>query len=212
MNSLFDCREHEPDVAAELFIAEGDSAAEALCAVRNPRHQAVLPLQGKPMNALRASPARLRANPWLAALVAVLGDTPGTALPLGQLKFGRVIMVMDPDADGIHAGALLQIFFLRFMKPLLEQGRICIVHAPWAEIRVAGKLPQLSFHQQQFSQQCQQLETAGITHFERIRYRGLGTITPALLESTCVNPATRRARILRVADAEMAATMFGGIR
>jgi DNA gyrase/topoisomerase IV subunit B len=123
----FDSQWHAPQAEAELFIVEGDSAAAAVCAVRNPMLQAVLPLQGKPMNAIRASPGRLLSSPWLMSLTAVLGNAPGTALPLGEL-----------------------------------------------------------------------------------RYRALGTITPAILERVCVNPATRRSRVLSVADAEMAVKVFAG--
>ncbi len=202
-----DCAEHAPGAPAELFIVEGDSAADAVCAVRDARLQAVFALQGKPVNARRASRGRVARSPWLAQIAALLGDAPGTALPLGDLRYERVILLMDPDADGIHAAALLQIFFHDCMPVLLEQGRIVMVHAPWAEIRRAGEPPLLSFHEPQFRRQCQQLEQAGVA-FERIRHRGLGTISPALLERCCVNPATRLAHPLSVADAALAVQVF----
>jgi len=171
-----DSAEHAPGAPAELIIVEGDSAAEAVCAVRDARLQAVLAMQGKPVNARRAPQSRVARSPWLAQIAAVLGDAPGTALPLGDLRYERVIILMDPDADGIHAGALLQIFFHECMPVLLEQRRIVTVHAPWAEIRRAGEAPLLSFHELEFRRQCQQLERDGVA-FERIRHRGLGTIT-----------------------------------
>jgi DNA gyrase subunit B len=204
----FDSLRHAPQATAELFIVEGDSAAEAVCAVRNPQLQAVLPLQGKPMNALRVSPGRLQSNPWLTGLTKVLGDSPGTALPFGELRFRRVLLLLDPDADGIHAGALMQIFFYHCMRSLLETGVVEIVHAPWGEIRRPGVEPLLSFHAAQYQQQCRSLGPRGEQVAERIRHRGLGTITPAILEHTCINPATRVSRVLSVADAEAAAAVF----
>jgi DNA gyrase subunit B len=205
---LFDCLLHAPDSPAELFIVEGESAAEAVCAIRSPRLQAVLPLQGKPMNALRVSPGRLRSSPWLSELTQALGESPGTALPFSKLRFQRVLLLLDPDADGIHAGALLQIFFHQCMRTLVEDGRVEIVHAPWGEIRQRGHEPLLSFHAAEFQQQCRALEIRGEAA-ERIRHRGLGTITPAILERTCVNPATRRSRVLSIADTEQAVSVFG---
>jgi DNA gyrase/topoisomerase IV subunit B len=202
-----DSAEHAPGAPAELFLVEGDSAAEAVCAVRDPRLQAVFALQGKPVNARRASRSRVARSPWLMQISALLGDAPGTALPLGDLRYERVILLMDPDADGIHTAALLQIFFHDCMPVLLEQRRILMVHAPWAEIRRAGEPPLLSFHEREFRRQCGQLEQAGVA-FERIRHRGLGTITPAVLERCCVNPETRFAQALSLEDAALAVQVF----
>jgi DNA gyrase subunit B/topoisomerase-4 subunit B len=207
---FFDSLQHAPLVPAELFIVEGDSAAQAVCAVRNPALQAVLPLPGKPMNAMRASPGRLASSPWLMTLTVVLGSAPGTALPLGELRYRRVLLLSDPDADGIHISALLQIFFYHCMRPLLEARQIEIIHAPWGEIRRPGATPLLSFHAAQFAQQSRELSGADAGRVQRVRYRGLGTITPAILERECINPATRKSHVLSVADAELAVKVFAG--
>jgi DNA gyrase subunit B len=209
IDGFADCLRHAPSAAAELFIVEGDSAADAVIAVRDAALQAVLALQGKPMNALRASPGRLGRSPWLAGLVSVLGSAPGTALPLGELRYERIVILMDPDADGIHAGALLQIFFLRTMRPLLEAGTVQIVHAPWSEIRGRSGDVQLAWHERQFQQQVQALGDAGLAGSSIVRHRGLGSLSPALLARTCIDPTTRRATTLGVGDAEDAARVFG---
>lgn len=211
MSACHDSLEHAPASNAELIVVEGDSAAAAVCAVRDPRLQAVFAMQGKPVNAARAPRSRVAQSPWLRQIAALLGDAPGTALPLGELRYQRVILLMDPDADGIHVAALLQIFFHECMPTLLEQGRVLIVHAPWAELRRPGMPPLLSFHDAQFREQCRRLEQDGEA-FERIRFRGLGTLTPAVLERCCVNPVTRRARTLSIADAALAASVFAASR
>jgi DNA gyrase subunit B len=211
MASCHDCTEHAPGAPAELIIVEGESAAEAVCSVRNRRLQAVLAMQGKPVNAGRATRSRVARSPWLAQIAGLLGNSPGTALPLGELRYERVIILMDPDADGIHAGALLQIFFHEFMQPLLAQGHVMIVHAPWAEIRRPGDPSLLSFSAAEFSWQCRQLDQSGQTA-QRIRFRGLGTITPEVLDRYCVNPLTRLGHTLSVADAALALHMFGAVR
>lgn len=208
MTIVIDSLQHAPAAPAELFIVEGESAARAVVNVRDAKIQAVLPLQGKPVNALKASPARVRGSPWLAALTAALGTAPGTSLPLGDLRYERVILLMDPDADGIHAGALVQIFFLRYMRRLLEDKRVAIVHAPWGEVRLPGKAPLLAFHEVEFQQLCRAHRPDGIKQGDHVRYRGLGTITPAVLERVCVNPSSRTVYDLTIADAEHAARVF----
>ena len=204
---FFDCIHHAPAAPADLFVVEGDSAAEAVCAVRNCLLQAVLPVQGKPMNAMRSSPARLLGSPWFRTLTAALGSAPGTALPLGELRYARVILLFDPDADGIHAAALVQLFLYRCMPTLLESGKVEIVHAPWGEIRIPGEAPRLSWHAAEYQQHSRAV--SGREDVQRLRYRGLGGITPTILESTCVNPATRRSRVLTMTDVQAAVQLFG---
>jgi len=209
---LIDCAAHAPGVDAELFVVEGLSAAEAVIAVRNPSFQAVMPIQGKPLNALRASPGRLQSNSWFASLTNTLGAAAGCALPLGELRYGRVLLLLDPDADGIHIGALLQMFFYRCMRALFERGQIEIVHAPWGEVRSASGAPFLAYHEHEFQQLCRRESKIAGTRVERIRHRGLGSITPSLLERTCINPRTRTSRVLTIGDAEAAIAVFGGER
>jgi DNA gyrase subunit B len=118
------------------------------------------------------------------------------------------LLLMDPDADGIHTAALVQLFFMRCMPTLIEQGFVWIIHAPWGEIRRPGLEPLLSFDAMEYRRQCRAVEgEAGVL---RIRHRGLGTITPEVLARSCVDPATRRARALTPADVRDAARVFGG--
>lgn len=211
MANFHDSRVHGPQALAELIIVEGDSAAAAVCAVRDPRFQAVLAMQGKAVNARRASRSRVFRSPWLRQIATLLGEAAGTPLPLGDLRFERVILLMDPDADGIHAGALLQIFFHDCMPALLDRHRVWMVHAPWAEIRCPGEPPLLSFQPQEFHEQCQRMDELGVA-CERIRHRGLATITPLVLAECCVDPATRRAHPLSMRDAALAIEIFGAQR
>ena len=209
---LFDCARHAPEVPAELFIVEGDSAVDAVTAVRNGQFQAVLPIQGKPLNALKASSRRIVQNPWFAALLAALGSAAGTALPLADPIYRRILLLLDPDADGIHCAALLQMFFYRFMRRLIEDGQIDIVHAPWGELRPAQGEPLLAYHEAEFQSLCRQADARGESRAERVRHRGLATITPALLAQTCIDPRTRNSHVLTVADVELAIAIFDGRR
>ena len=204
---LEDCLIHGP--GAELYVVEGDSASSAVCRIRDERFQAVLPMQGKPLNAIRATAKKVAANPWLAALTAALGADAGEAFDLSKVRFERVVLLMDPDADGIHCGALLLMFFYRWMRPLLESGRIAMARAPLATIHANG----MQFHvrsEQEHRAQSRRLLDTGISISESVRYRGLAGMDLAVLAATSVNPATRVLTILGTADADAAISVFGG--
>jgi DNA gyrase subunit B len=204
---LDDCIDHGP--GTELYVVEGDSASSAVCRVRDERYQAVLPMQGKPLNAIKATPKKVAANPWFAALTQALGTGIGDAFDLSQARYERVILLMDPDADGIHCGALLLMFFRRWIEPLLTSGRIAMARAPMATIQANGT----QFHvrsEQEHRAQSERLMEAGISSFETVRYRGLAGMDLAVLAATCVEPATRVLTTVEIADADSAIAVFGG--
>jgi DNA gyrase subunit B len=235
---LEDCREHGPDSQAELFVVEGDSAAGAVTVLRNAGFQAVMPMQGKPLNALKATSARVRGNEFYQRLSESLGlplqDFEATrglfeteqveGLPRGiligenslsRLRFKRVLMLFDPDADGIHIGALMLMFFYRWMRPLLEGGHVEMVRAPlfaltWQENNQSTELSNTFAYSVAQAQTVQaELKHRGIKVIESRHFRGLGSIEQALLAKTCVHPGTRKTQILSLQDAQAAITVFG---
>lgn len=207
---LLDCRLHGPESGAELFVVEGDSAAAAVAAVRDPMRQAVLPLQGKPLNAARATAARVAADPFLGALHAALGIGPGDACRLDALRYERVLLLHDPDADGIHIGALLLMHVARRLAPLLHAGRLERVHAPVGEVFGTGDVaPALAFGEAHFRALCERARERDGPAFVARRHRGLGGIGPQALRSACVDPATRMTTVLGPDDARLATAAFG---
>ena len=215
---LSDCLLHGPESGAELFVVEGRSAADAVRAVRDPVRQAVLPLQGKPLNGARATAARVAADPFLGALAAALGTGWGDACSLDGLRYERVLLLHDPDADGIHIGALLLMHVARWLAPLLEAGRVERVHAPVGEVRggrgaaVADEPSALAFGDAHFRALCDRARARHGDAFVAVRHRGLGAISPAALRATCVDPATRLTSVLDGTDARLAAAAFGAMR
>jgi DNA gyrase subunit B len=207
---LVDCRLHGAEAGSELFVVEGDSAAAAVAAIRDPMRQAVLPLQGKPLNAVRASPARVAADPFLGALHAALGVGPADACRLDALRYERVLLLHDPDADGIHIGALLLMYAATRLAPLLEAGRLERVHAPLGEVSGAeGGAPELAFGEAHFRALCERARERSGAAFVARRHRGLGGIGPQALRVACVDPATRMTTVLGPEDARLAAAVFG---
>ena len=210
---LADCLLHGPESGAELFVVEGRSAADAVRAVRDPRRQAVLPLQGKPLNGARATAARVAADPFLGALAAALGTGRGEACSLAGLRYERVLLLHDPDADGIHIGALLLMHVARWHAPLLEAGRVERVHAPLGEVRACpGEPPAPAFGDAHWRVLCERARARHGDAVVAVRHRGLAAISPGTLRATCVDPATRLTTVLDATDARLAAAAFGATR
>jgi len=180
---------------------------------RNAGFQAVLPMQGKPLNAVRASDRKVAADPFYRALTQTLGTGWGDACDPAKLRYERVVLLTDPDADGIHCGALLLMFFYRWMQPLLDLGRVGVVRAPMGEIRCEGDAaPTLAFSDAQFQSICGELRERGRPRFAAVRYRGLGSLDRGALEAHCMVPATRNLRWLTSSDALAAMEVFGSLR
>ena len=221
---------HGVGSGAELFIVEGDSAASTVSGIRNTQFQAVLPMQGKPLNALRANRSKVAGYELFVVLARTLsveladarGDSQALALgELDKLNYDRLLLLFDPDADGIHCGALMLMFFYRWMRPLLESGRIEMVRAPMFELRFTqdhestnSNAPNSNAAMQAYSEMEQkalfrELAAKNVRDLKVYRYRGLGNIDPALLAATCVDPASRKTTVVGVDDARMAIEAFG---
>ena len=201
---------------AELIIVEGDSAAGAVINTRDRQRQAVLPMQGKPLNALRATDTRALQFPLFRELVAALGVTPmsretGEIGDITNLQFDRVVLLFDPDADGIHCGALMLMYFYRWLRPLLESGAIIMVRPPLFLITANGLAEPIHAYTPEHARRITaELTEQAAAEIKQHHHRGLASITPALLASACLNPATRRADVMGVADAVAAMAVFGG--
>ena len=190
---LDDCRRAGADAGAELFVVEGESAAASVVRVRDAGFQAVLPMQGKPLNALRASRDKVLVHPLFGPLIAAIGTGLEPTYQTAELRYGRILLLMDPDADGIHCGVLLLMFFHRWMPQLIESGRVELVRPPWGEVTAAGRVhralsdPELTALADRFRDQ-------GPVTVRR--YRGLAAIDADVIRDTCVAPATRRVTLV----------------
>jgi DNA gyrase subunit B len=210
---LEDCQLTGPGSGAELFVTEGDSAALAVSRVRDPRFQAVLPMQGKPLNTLKASAGKVAANPFFSALTGALGTGWGGAFDARLRRYDRVLLLTDPDADGIHCGALLLMFFYRWMPSLIERGHLEMVRPPLGEIVSAdGDSPHYVYSEPEFQSLMAEMRRSPDRARRTVRYRGLASMNPAALAEQCVDPGTRHSRRLAAADAEAAMEVFASLR
>lgn len=206
---LADCAAHGRGSRAELFVVEGDSASLAVARLRDAAFQAVLPMQGKPMNAMRAPERRVAAHGFYAALTDALGAGRGDAFALGRARFERVLLLTDPDADGIHCAVLVLGFLQRWMRPLLDAGCVELVLPPWGEVvGAAGEAPRLAWSDRELRELSAAAHRSGRRGVAARRYRGLAGIDAALLARSCIEPASRRTTRITTADATTMVAAF----
>jgi DNA gyrase subunit B len=209
---LEDSITHGANSGAELFIVEGDSASGAVTALRDRKLQAVLPMQGKPLNASKASANKVAEFPLYQALIEALGAGFGESFDIRKMRYQRIILLFDPDADGIHCSALMQIFFYRWMRPLLEVGAVESVRAPLYEISCGEKFaPVYAFSDDHYLTLCERLREKNFNDIRSQRYRGLAGINQPTLAATCVHPATRKTRVVSLMEVELAIQALGGV-
>lgn len=195
--------------STELFIVEGDSASASVVAARNQKLQAVLPIQGKPLNPIRASRNKVAHHPFYQDIICAIGTGWDSEFDLSKARYERVVLLFDPDADGIHCSMLVLMFFYRWMRPLLEAGRVHLVRAPLFQITYDGlDEPICLVREEEAIREVKRLTEEGKANIMRKRFRGLGSMEKGILKRHCVEPSTRKSEPMRVADAEAAIAMF----
>ncbi len=209
---LVDCR--SADDRSELFIVEGDSALGTAKLARDSEFQALLPIRGKILNVQKASLADMLKNAECASIIQVIGAGSGSSFDLDSARYQRIIFMADADVDGAHIRTLLLTLFHRYLRPMLDAGRVFAAVPPLhrvalKNVRKGQPKYQYCYSDAELHRTLLELERRGQRWEEPVqRYKGLGEMDASQLAETTMDPRHRTLRRIRIEDADAAAEMF----
>lgn len=210
---LVDCRTNEVE-RSELFIVEGDSALGTAKNARNSEFQALLPIRGKILNVQKASVGDMLSNTECASILQVIGAGSGRTFDLDAARYGKVILMSDADVDGAHIRTLLLTLFFRYMRPLIEAGRVYAAVPPLHRVIAInpGSKPNetiYTYSEQELHALLAKLRKSNRRWHEPVqRYKGLGEMDAEQLATTTMDRSGRLLRRVRMEDAEAAGRVF----
>ena len=201
---LADCRSDDVS-SSELFIVEGDSALGTAKNARNSEFQALLPIRGKILNVQKASQADMLRNAECSAIIQVVGAGSGRTFDIKAARYGKVILMTDADVDGAHIRTLLLTLFFRYMRPMIEAGRVFAAVPPLHRIEVSGsgrrkKEIIYTYSDEELVRTLRRLERSGRSFKEPQRYKGLGEMDAHQLAETTMEPEHRTLRRITLGD------------
>jgi len=206
---LVDCRSNDV-LNSELMIVEGDSALGTAKLARDSEYQALLPIRGKILNVQKASVSDMLSNAECASIIQVIGAGSGRTFDLEQARYGKVIIMSDADVDGAHIRTLLLTLFFRYMRPMIEAGRVYAAVPPLHRVIVMnpGSKPNETIYT--YSEKELEVVLAGLKKSNKRyqdpiqRYKGLGEMDADQLSETTMDRRYRTLRRVTVVDAEAA--------
>ncbi len=211
-SKLADCRSADGE-RSELFIVEGDSALGTAKLARDSELQALLPIRGKILNVQKASVGDMLKNAECASIIQVVGAGSGRTFDLDQARYGKIVFMADADSDGAHIRCLLATLFFRYMRPLVEAGRVYTAVPPLHRFELTNPKKGMgkylyTYSDAEYQRTMAELRKKGVNFKEPQRYKGLGEMDADQLAETTMNPRHRTLRRLTVDDAILAETTF----
>ncbi|KQX63084.1 MULTISPECIES: type IIA DNA topoisomerase subunit B [unclassified Streptomyces] len=210
---LADCRSDDVE-RSELFIVEGDSALGTAKLARNSEFQALLPIRGKILNVQKSSVTDMLKNAECGAIIQVIGAGSGRTFDIDAARYGKIIMMTDADVDGSHIRTLLLTLFHRYMRPMVEAGRVFAAVPPLHRIElIQPKKGQdkyvYTYSDRELRDKLMEFQSKGVRYKDSIqRYKGLGEMDADQLAETTMDPRHRTLRRINLSDLEAAEQVF----
>ena len=183
----------------ELFLVEGDSAGGSAKLGRDKKHQAILPLRGKVLNTEKAKIEDIYKNEEINTMIYTIGAGVGSDFDINDCNYDKVIIMTDADDDGAHIQILLITFFYRYMKPLIEAGRLYIAMPPLYQI-TSGKESYYAWTEEDRKEITSKMKK----NYNISRYKGLGEMDAIQLRETTMDPEKRSLIKVNIIDAALA--------
>jgi len=200
---LYDCSEKDRELT-ELFLVEGDSAGGSAVEARKSKYQAILPLRGKVLNVEKSRLDKVYANQQIIPIIQCLGCGIGPDFDVEKLRYGKIILMADADVDGSHIRVLLLTFFFRYMRQLIDDGRIYLAQPPLYKL-TKGKNKYYAYTDVGRDEILAEIGERGV---EIERYKGLGEMDAKELRDTTMDLEKRTLLRVNVEDAIACDEMF----